>query len=134
MKHWIVGRTRQPHIQFFRYFFVGGVSTVVDLAVYGGLLYAFGHAFYLIFAFFSYMIGLLTNHILCLLWVFERKHSRRKEYAMVFFIAVGGLLWTELLLWLGVDFFGGHPFSMRFIVVFIVLGWNFYMRKLFVFH
>jgi putative flippase GtrA len=134
MKHWLFGRTRSSSIQFFRYFFVGGVCTLVDLAVYGGLLAAFGHAWYLAYAFAGYMVGLVCNHMLCLLWVFERRHSRRKEYFMVFFIALGGLFWTELLLWLAVEFLGGHPFTAKLGVVFIVLTWNFGMRKVFVFH
>jgi putative flippase GtrA len=134
MKHWFIGKAERSRIQFFRYFFVGGVSTVVDLVVYGSLLYLFGHAWYLVFAFLGYMVGLVCNHLLCLLWVFERKHSRRKEYSMVFLIALGGLFWTELFLWLAVDSFGGDPFFSKMGVVFLVLAWNFGMRKLFVFH
>lgn len=134
MKSLVFGRTNKSLVQFFRYFFVGGVSTVVDLVVYGGLLQMFGESLYLAHAFAGYMAGLVCNHLLCLLWVFERKHSRKKEYTMVFLIALGGLFWTELLLWLSVDHFGGDPFLSKFFIVFAVLIWNFGMRKAFVFH
>ena len=134
MKHWVFGRTHSPRIQFFRYFFVGASSAVVDLTVYGSLLYGFGAHTYLFSAFIAYMFGLAWNHMLCLLWVFERKHSRKKEFSMVFIIALGGLFWTELLLWIGVRFFEGDPFFTKAAVLFIVLIWNFSMRKKFVFH
>jgi len=107
---------------------------VVDLAVYGALLYFFGDPLYLLFAFVAYMFGLTWNHSLCLLWVFESKHARWKELTMIFAIAMGGLFWTELLLWIGVASFGGDPFFTKFFVLFIVLVWNFGMRKVFVFH
>lgn len=134
MKHLIFGRTNNSRIQFLRYFFVGASSAVVDLTVYGSLLYVFGTQTYLFSAFIAYMFGLAWNHTLCVLWVFERKHSRKKEFSMVFFIALGGLFWTMLLLWIGVDIFGGHPFFTKAAVLFIVLIWNFSMRKKFVFH
>jgi len=134
MKHWVFGSTDSARIQFFRYFFVGASSAVVDLTVYGALLYAFGFRFYLFHAFIAYMFGLAWNHMLCLLWVFKRRHSRRKEYSMVFAIALGGLFWTEFLLWIGVSLLGGHPFFTKAAVLFIVLIWNFGMRKKFVFH
>jgi putative flippase GtrA len=133
MQEWIFGQSRHPYVQFFRYFFVGASSSIVDLCVYGALLMFFGADWYLLYAFLSYMVGLVWNHTLCLLWVFESKHTRLKEYAMVFFISLGGLLWTQIFLWTGVEFFGGHPFFTRVVVMCIVLAWNFGMRKVFVF-
>ena len=134
MKHLLCGQSNNGYVQFFRYFFVGGSSAVVDLTIYGLLLYYFGSSLYLFFAFVSYMIGLTWNHFLCLLWVFERKHNKSKEFTMVFLIAMGGLFWTELLLWIGVAFLHGPPFLTKAIVLCIVLIWNFGMRKLLVFH
>ena len=134
MKNLVFGRAKNGHIQFLRYFFVGGSSAVVDMTIYAALLFVFGEALYLLFAFIAYMFGLAWNHSLCLLWVFESKHARWKELAMVFAIAAGGLFWTELLLWIGVEFLGGTPLYTKAVVLFIVLAWNFSMRKIFVFH
>ena len=89
MKHLVLGQSKNGYIQFFRYFFVGASSAVVDLTVYGSFLYFFGEGKYLLFAFFAYMVGLAWNHTLCLLWVFKSKHSKRKEIAMIIFIAMG---------------------------------------------
>jgi len=134
MKRLFFGRAQRMRIQFFRYFIVGGTSAVVDLFFYGAMLAYFGVRFYLVWAFVAYMIGLIWNHMLCLLWVFESRHTRWKEFAMVFLIALGGLFWTELLLWAGVEFMNGHPFYTKPFVLLIVLAWNFSMRKKFVFH
>ena len=134
MRHWIFGQPRTGRIQFLRYVFVGGTSTVLDLLVYGGLLAMLGEHRYLFAAFIGYMVGLAWNYIFALLWVFQSRHSRLKEMLMVLLIALGGLFWTELFLWIGVDFGGFSPFWAKLVVVWIVLGWNFGMRKVFVFH
>ncbi|TSC58902.1 MAG: GtrA-like protein family [Candidatus Peregrinibacteria bacterium Greene0416_19] len=133
MRHFVLGKAQGMHIQFFRYFFVGGLASIVDLAVYK-ILTDFLHIHYLFAAFESYMAGLVANHLLSILWVFERKHEPWKEYTLVFGIALGGLAWTELLLYLAVDLAGIDDFLARIGVMFLVLGWNFGMRKVFVFH
>lgn len=134
MKHLLFGRAQSTRVQFFRYLFVGGSSTVVDLAVYFLFSWQLGKSLYLLHAFAAYMAGLVFNHVLSVLWVFESKHSRMKEVLLVFAIAMGGLFWTELFLWIGVDYFGGDPFITKLGVVAIVLTWNFGLRKLVVFH
>lgn len=133
MLHFVLGRTRSGHVQFFRYFFVGGSSAVIDLALYALLLKVFD-VHYLVAAFIAYVTGFLWNHLLCVLWVFEKRHSRVKEMGMAFGIALGGLLWTELLLFGFVGFIGIDAFWAKVISQFIVLIWNFSMRKIYVFH
>lgn len=106
---------------------------MVDIAVFG-ICTSYLGIHYLFAAFVGYMFGLACNYMLALLWVFESRHNRAKEMIMVFLIALGGLFWTELLLWIGVDHFGFMPLPAKCVVVVIVLFWNFGMRKLFVFH
>lgn len=47
---------------------------------------------------------------------------------------MGGLLWTELPLWIAVDGLSMHHSVARFCVIWIALVWNFGMRKRYVFH
>ena len=134
MRHFVFGRTSSPHIQFFRYFFVGGSSAVVDLAVFTVLVTAFD-LHYAVAAFVGYMMGLAWNHLLSVLWVFQAsKHSRSKEIMIVVGIAIGGLLWTWLLLYVMIDLMGIHEVAAKMISQVIVLAWNFGMRKVYVFH
>lgn len=133
MRHYFLGKSRSFRIQFFRYLFVGGAATVADLAVYTALTEWFG-IHYLVAAFGGYVFGFLVNYGLSILWIFESRHDRWKEFGMVFVITMGGLLWTELLLWLAVDGLDMNHLLARFCVIWIVLVWNFGMRKLYVFH
>lgn len=106
---------------------------MVHLAVYRLLTKVFS-VHYLLAAFLGYMLGFLWNYITSLLWVFTSRHSRRKEVAMVALITIGGLLWTEFIMYLFVEFAGLHDFLAMIITLWIVLIWNFAMRKRYVFH
>jgi len=99
MKHFVIGRTRQTRIQFLRYIFVGGSAAVIDLLVFAVLI-KYMEVHYLPAAFIAYMTGLSWNYIIGLLWIFQSRHHRAVEFFMVFMIALGGLMWTELLLWI----------------------------------
>ncbi len=120
-------------MQFLRYFFVGGTAAVVDLLMYTVLL-KYGGFHYMLAAFCAYMTGLAWNHFLCVLWVFESKHNRAKEFLMVFFIALGGLLWTWFILYVLIDLANLDPVIAKMISQILVLFWNFTMRKFYVFH
>lgn len=125
-------KTRTAHLQFLRYFFVGGTAAVVDLLVYA-VLVKYGEVHYISAAFLAYMAGLSWNHLLCVFWVFDSKHHRFKELLMVFFIAVGGILCTWLILYLLIDLAGLDPVIAKMISQVLVLFWNFSMRKFYVF-
>jgi putative flippase GtrA len=133
MKHWFIGPVTSARIQFLRYIFVGGTAAVVNLVSYG--FFTEGLAIhYLLAAFLGYTLGFLWNYLISVLWVFKSRHSRRREVVMVVVITMGGLLWTELILYFFVEFGHLHHFLGMFITLWIVLIWNFGMRKKFVFH
>ncbi|MFA7681750.1 MAG: GtrA family protein [Candidatus Peribacteraceae bacterium] len=132
MKRFFIGRTQALHIQFLRYFFVGGSATVVDIFVFTLCVQSL-QMHYLLAALMGYMVGLVWNHILSILWVFESKRHKLIEFFLVFVVALGGLLWTELLMYLSVDALGISPFVAKLIVVWLVLLWNFGMRRYYVF-
>lgn len=125
-------KTKNPHLQFLKYFFVGAAASVVDFGTYAMLSTLLSFNVYLS-AFFGYTIGFAVNHALAVAWVFESKMSRKKEVSLSYMIAIGGLLWTQLLLWVTVDLMNMHHLIARLLVMVIVLAWNFLMRKFFVF-
>ena len=129
----LLDKTQAMHMQFLRYFFVGGSAAVVDLLIFTVLVTYFD-LHYAIAAFIGYMLGLMWNHFLCIIWVFESKHDRAKEIFMVFAIALGGLLWTWLILYLLIDIAGFDAVISKMISQILVLFWNFTMRKFYVFH
>ena len=134
IKKFVLGPAGNGRIQFLRYLFVGGSAAVVDLTLYGVMTEGL-RIHYLLAAFFAYMVGLVWNYLLSILWVFDKsRHKRTKEITLVFLISIGGLFWTELLLYLFVEYGGIYHFSARIIALWIVLAWNFGMRKIYVFH
>ncbi len=127
-----LSKTSSGRIQFLRYLFVGGTSAVIDLSVYTALAEYAGQNIYLS-ALIGYTVGFAWNHFLSVLWIFESKHGRKKEIAMAYSIALGGLLWTELLLFAFADLLNIQHVLAKAMTQVIVLGWNFGMRKKFVF-
>lgn len=106
---------------------------MVNLVAYGFLTEGMA-MHYLLAAVIGYTVGFLWNYIFSLLWIFKSRHSRMKEVVMVVVITIGGLGWTELFLYLFVEYGALHHMTAMLITLWIVLFWNFGMRKLFVFH
>lgn len=126
-------KSKAIHMQFLRYFFVGGSAAVVDLLLFSICLKYFG-LHYALAAFLAYMMGLAWNHMLCIFWVFDSKHHRGKEILMILLITAGALLWTWLILYLLIDIAGLDPIISKMVSQILVLFWNFTMRKFYVFH
>ncbi|MDA1208689.1 MAG: GtrA family protein [bacterium] len=133
MKHWIFGRVTSRRIEFFRYVFVGASAAVINILAYAIFTEVLG-MHYLLAAVIGYCLGFVWNYVVSIVWVFSRKHSRSKEITILAFITLGGLLWTELILYLFVEFADLNHLFALFITLWIVLLWNFGMRKLYVFH
>ncbi len=131
-RHWIFGPARSTRVQFFRYFWVGGISTVVDFAVFMFCVRFLG-IHYLVAQFFAYCTGFVTNYVLSILWVFQKTNQLVREITVVFIITMFGLLWTELLLYLFIDGFHWTEMTAKVCATIIVLFWNFGARRLIVY-
>ena len=141
--------TNNTFIQFFRSLFVGGIATVVDMAV----LIAVREIFRLpedICAVFGFVAGLTVNYIVSNLWVFAKAKVKNRVLDFVVFAVIGiiGLGLTQLII---------APFAMeglfgegiivknnllgsfipadkyyiigKLIAVVLVYMWNFFARK-----
>ncbi|HBR71569.1 MAG TPA: GtrA family protein, partial [Candidatus Moranbacteria bacterium] len=105
---------------------------VVDLVI----LFIFYHLLgvnYLIAAAFGFLAGVTTNYTINTLIVFESSRKKKTEFSLFALIGIGGLLWTELILWIFVDNLGVPVMFSKLIAIALVLNWNFFMRKKFVF-
>ncbi|MDD5751761.1 MAG: GtrA family protein [Candidatus Peribacteraceae bacterium] len=131
LRHWVLGPARGTRVQFFRYFFVGGSSAVVDFIVY--LLCLSLGVHYLLAQLIAYCVGFAWNYTFSILWVFESSRKFMREISLTFVITMFGLLWTELLLFGMVDFLGFGEIVAKIIATAIVLFWNFGARKVWVF-
>jgi len=126
------GRVHKDVHQFIRYLIAGGTATVADMIA----LFVLTHFFqinHLIAAAIGFAIGVITNYSLNIALVFKSTGKLKKEFSLFLIIGLGGLLWTELILWILVDNLGLYIMLAKVFAVGLVLFWNFFMRKKFVF-
>lgn len=132
MRKMIFDKTQNVFIQFIRYIFVGGFSALIDTGCLF-LLNAHLGFNYLSAAAIGFLLGLFTNYIISVAWIFESSGKIKEEFILFSVIGVGGLMWTELILWVCVDFAHFPVLLAKGIALGLVLVWNFGMRKRFVF-
>jgi putative flippase GtrA len=117
-------------IQFFRYVLVGGLAFVVD---FGGLYVLTEHAglHYLTANALAFLLGLTTNYLLSVTWVFSRRtlDSRGREFAIFAAVGIVGLGINELVMWLLTDHAGAHYMVSKLAATAVGLLWNFGGRK-----
>lgn len=146
----MVEPTDDGFIQFFRFIFVGGSATLVD--IFTGWLFVT----YIIksdvnfFGLFSlsrdvlsvavgFLIGLVVNYILSILWVFKRKNINRvAEFTSFAVIGIVGLFIKSgvvAAMGLVLPQQDGVPFIIKSIAgTLIAFIWNFAARKLFIYN
>lgn len=123
-------KTNNTLIQFFRYFFVGGIAAVVNI----GFLYLLtdlAHFHYIISNIISFTMGLVVNYILSKKFVFQEETtlSKSKEFIIYAIIGVIGLGIDTLLIWLFTDLIHIYYMVSKIISTMLVFIWNFGARK-----
>ncbi|MCE5214340.1 MAG: GtrA family protein [Methanobacterium sp.] len=123
--------TDKTSIQFLRYIFVGGVAFIVDF----GSLYILTDylaIYYLISAAIAFILGLITNYLLSISWVFNRHTFANKPFEFGVFAVIGiiGLILNELFIWFFTAELGFYYLLSKILAAIIILFWNFFARKL----
>ncbi|MEE0059990.1 MAG: GtrA family protein [Acutalibacteraceae bacterium] len=127
--------TKNGFLQFFRYVFVGGIATVVDLGVLF-VLTDFANIYHLISAIIAFVAGLITNFFLSKLLVFKSNEARVNafmEFVTYAIIGVIGLGITELIMFILTDCNNLHYMLSKIIATMIVLAWNYIARKMIIY-
>ncbi len=122
-------------LQLLRYIFVGGVAAVFDTSIFFFFSSTL-HTHYLVAQTFGFTIGIITNYILSILWVFERKRNFISETSLFLATGIVGLLLSYFFLWILIDILYMTAFenmAAKMITIALVLVWNFTSRKFFVF-
>ena len=116
--------------QFIRYAGVGGFSFVVDFTCLYLLTETIGWH-YLASATLAFCAGLITNYLLCLLWVFDfrRMQNRLHEFTVFGLIGLGGLLLNNLLLYSLTDLIGLYYLLSKVLAAAFILLFNFGLRR-----
>jgi len=117
-------------IQLFRYTFVGGFAFIIDF----GSLFIFTEFFgiyYLISAPIAFILGLVTNYILSIVWVFNKRKFKNKsfEFWIFTFIGIVGVGLNEFFIWFFTEYVHLYYLTSKILSTGFVFLWNFYVRK-----
>ena len=121
-------------LQLFRYGFVGGIAFVVDyvtlflLTEYAGVPYLWSAAI-------AFILGLVTNYLISIIWVFQHNEKMHIWQEFLFFAVIGviGLGLNEIIMYAGTDLLHLHYMVSKLISTVIVFFWNFFARKFLIF-
>lgn len=121
-------------IQFLRYLFVSGFSFLIDF----GTLYVctdIFHIHYLVASILGYTLGLITNYLISVHWIFHSRSMKNKGTEFLVFTLIGflGMALNTLILWIWAGIFKQHYLFGRILSAGIGYLWKFIARKLILF-
>ncbi|MCI0464834.1 MAG: GtrA family protein [Gemmataceae bacterium] len=134
LKKLLTGKTDSTFVQLVRYTFVGGLAFVVDFCVLAFLTECFG-LYYLHSAALAFSMGLATNYLLSVFWVFKdrRVESKALEFFVFALLAVSGLGVNQFLMYFFTETVGCHYLFSKGFATGITFWWNFASRKVILF-
>lgn len=130
----LIEPTDNTLLQLFRYGFVGGAAFAVDY----GTLFLLTHFVgvpYLWSAAVAFILGLVSNYLLSISWVFKKSGTMQRWQEFLFFAIIGviGLIFNEFIMYAGTDILHLHYMVSKLISTAIVFFWNFFARKYLIF-
>ena len=130
----LIDQSNNMLIQFFRYAIVGVIAFMIDFAALFFLTDIF-HFHYLVSAAMAFLLGLATNYIFSIFWVFPNRRLQRKTFEFSIFASIGiiGLCFNELTIWLFTEYGQLHYLASKIFSAGIIFLWNFFARKLLLF-
>ena len=121
-------------MRILKYFIVGGVSALADIAIFSCGVYLL-HGSYLLYGVAGFTVATAINYFLSVRFVFASGARFRKltELALVFFVSTIGLLFNQLTLFLMIGRIGIEPILAKLTATAVVFFWNYLARAHFVF-
>ena len=130
IKSFIFNKSDKTSVQFVKYVFVGGIAYCVD---FGSLFFLTEvvKIHYLVSAAIAFILGLLTNYAISILWVFPRRALANKRVEFLIFSVIGlvGLGLNEVIIWFFTESMHFHYLISKIFSTFVVFIWNFIARK-----
>ena len=116
-----------------KYLFVGGVSALIEWAIFAFLLFSMDQH-YLVSGASSFIFANAANYFLSVRYVFGTgRRPRSQRIVLLYLVSAIGIVFNLGVLALGVDVFGMHAMAAKFLATGAVFGWNFAARYFFVF-
>jgi len=121
-----------PHLpQFLRYLVSGGSAAALELGSYKLMLLA--NVWYLAAASISAGIGLLSAFTFHKYFVFRKKENTRSHVVRYIILQGGNAVAQVSFVYIFVEFFSVEEFIAKILGIGIVVSWNFFIYKLFVY-
>ena len=118
--------------QLFRFGIVGGLAFLIDSGVLF-VLTEYLNVYYLVSSVISFIVSLIFNYILSILWVFDiKKKQTIKEISLFVILSVIGLGINQVVMYVGADILNIYYMICKIISTFIVMVYNFITRKIFI--
>ena len=118
--------------QLFRFGIVGGLAFLIDSGVLF-VLTEYLNVYYLVSSVISFIVSLIFNYILSILWVFDvKKKQTIKEIGLFVILSVIGLGINQVVMYVGADILHIYYMLCKVISTFIVMVYNFITRKIFI--
>jgi putative flippase GtrA len=117
-------------LEFARYCIVGGTAFIADFTVFFALSESL-HFNYIAANTLGFLVGLLVNYLLSILWVFEnRRHTNAiLEFFVFSIIGVGGVGIGNSAMWFLVEHVGASRVHAKYTITLLVLIYNYGIRK-----
>ena len=133
-RHFFVQKSNNFFVQFVRYFFVGGISFLVNFGMLAFFTEICG-IHYIISNTLAFLLGLLTNYFLSILWVFTNSNLKKREVEFIIFAVIGiiGLGIDNFMLWFCTEKLEIYYLLSKIISAAVGLLWNFLARKFLLF-
>jgi putative flippase GtrA len=123
-------------VQMIKFALVGGMNFVIDFLVYVSLtrIFNFWREHYLMANLIAFSVAVTFSFFVNKKWTFRYRGSGlHQRYVQFFAVCLIGLLWTELILYTGVDVLHWHDVLVKFLAAFLVFFWNFGVNKFWTF-
>lgn len=121
--------------QISKYFVVGSICTLLDMAILFSLTHFFA-IHYIFSSVISFTIGGTLNYFLCTSWIFDFRLIQNHHHEFFFYLLITSfvLVVNTALIWLFTAIFGLYFMISKVIAVFATFGLNFFLRKYLLHH
>lgn len=157
MKDFIINLEKKyPRLfEIIRFLFIGGIATLLDMCVMAAVIYfpnasLFDYKFYNVFLFkevasglnvalgnvAGFITGLIFNYVFSVIFVYKGDNSSAKTgkgFLSFVLLSLAGLTIQTVGVYVGYEVFNINEWIVKIIFVFIVLIFNYFTRKKFIF-
>lgn len=125
-------RRVRPHLpQLFRYLLSGGSAAFLELSSYTLMLW--GGVWYMLAASVSAGIGLLSAFVFHKHFAFRKKENTGSQLLRYIVLQGCNAVAQVTMVYVFVEFFGVDAFAAKILGIGVVVSWNFFLYKFFVY-